>query len=155
MSLRRRLARPAVALPAIVAFSLVAGIGYAAYERINTSAVEANADLLDSVPTYPGARESDRRSDTSSAGGLPIPEGVVTTVLYVPPRSATQEEVLDFFVTHLSGWQARTTTVRGAYRVEFSRDDDCVMLMTYGMAPGQAGQRTFALAALANEGGCG
>jgi hypothetical protein len=32
--------------------------------------------------------------------------------------------------------------------------DDCVALMTYGMAPGHAGARTFAVAAEAGEGGC-
>jgi hypothetical protein len=113
------------------------------------------------VPTFPGARESDRRSDTSSAGGLPLPAGVVTTVLYLPPADATQEQVVDFYVTRLAAWAAHTTTVpaegtlRRAYRVEFTRDDDCLMLMTYGMAPGTTGTRTFALAALADEGGCG
>jgi hypothetical protein len=141
-------------IPAFAALSLAAGIGYAAYERIDTSALEANAELLDSVPVYPGAREIDRRSDTSSAGSLPVAEGVVTTVLYIPPVDAKQEDVLDFYVGRLSAWRVRTTTVQGAYRAEFSREDDCLALLTYGMAPGHAGARTFALAAQANEGGC-
>jgi len=152
--MRRRLLRPALLVPALVALSLAAGIGYAAYERVNTSAVEANAELLDSLPVFPGTREHDRRADADPAGSLPVPEGVVTTVLYLPPAGATQEEVLDFYVSRLSGWHARTRTVQRAYRAEFSRGDDCVTLMTYGMAPGQAAPRTFALAAEADEGGC-
>ena len=146
--------RPVLLIPALAALSLAAGIGYAAYERIDTSAVEANAELLAAAPVYPGAREADRRSDAASAGGLPVPEGVLTTVLYLPPAEATQEDVLDFYVSHLNGWGVRTTTVRDAYRAQFSHGDDCLTLLTYGMAPGDAGTRTFALAAQANEGGC-
>jgi hypothetical protein len=146
--------RPVLLIPALAAISLAAGIGYAAYERVDTSALETNAELLDSAPVYPGARETDRRSDTSSAGSLPVPEGVLTTVLYVPPADATQEDVLDFYVRRLSGWHVRTTTVRNAYRAQFSRGDDCLTLLTYGMAPAHVGARTFALAAQANEGGC-
>jgi hypothetical protein len=151
---KSRLLRPAVLIPAFVAVSLAAGIGYAAYEQVSTSAVEANAELLDSLPTYPGARELDRRSDTSPAGGLPVPEGVVTTVLYAPPAAASQEDVLDFYATRLRGWRARTRAVQDAYRADFSRAGDCVVLMTYGMAPARAGPPTFALAVQAGEGGC-
>jgi hypothetical protein len=157
---RRRLRRPAVVIPAAALVLLAAGIGYSAYERVDTSAIEANADLLASVPTYPGARERDRRSDTASTGGLPLPEGVVTTVLYLPPEGATQEGLVDFYVRRLRGWTPRTTTIpasgteQDAYRVEFVRADDCLTLMTFGMAAGRPGPRTFALAALANEGGC-
>jgi hypothetical protein len=154
VSTRRRLLRPLVLIPAFVALSLAAGIGYAAYEQVSTSAIEANTELLDSLPTYPDAREADRRSDTAPAGSLPVPKGVVTTVLYLPPQGATQEDVLDFYVTRLRGWRARTSSVQGAYKAEFTRVDDCVALMTYGMAPGHAGARTFAIAAEAGEGGC-
>jgi hypothetical protein len=141
-------------VPVLAAISLAAGIGYAAYERIDTSAVEANANLLAAVPTYPGAREVDRRSDTSSAGDLPVPKGVLTTVLFRPPARATQEDVLDFYVSRLKGWRARTSAVQNAYRVEFARGDDCLILLTNGMAPGHVGARTFALAAEADEDGC-
>jgi hypothetical protein len=146
--------RPVLLVPALAALSLAAGIGYAAFERINTSAVEANAELLAAVPAYPGARETDRRSDTSSAGDLPVPEGVVTTALYLPPAGATQEDVLDFYVSRLAGWDVSTTAAQNAYRAEFSRGDDCLVLLTNGMATGHAGPRTFALAAQANEAGC-
>lgn len=160
--MRRRLLRPAVVIPAVVLVLLAAGIGYSAYENLGTSAIEANRELLASVPTFPGARESDRRSETASAGGLPVPGGVVTTILYAPPAAASQEEVVDFYVSRLGGWDAETRTVPAAgavettaFQVEFTRDDDCLVLMTFGMTPGQTGPPTFALAALADEGGCG
>jgi hypothetical protein len=159
--LRRLLARPAVFVPALVVLSLAGGIGYAAYERVGTSAVEANARLLDELPSFPGARELDRRVETSSAGDLPLPEGVLTTVLYQPPAGASQEEVVEFYVSGLRGWEAESRTVplgdagEVAYRVDLSREADCVTLVTAGMAPGRTGERrTFALSAIAGEGPC-
>jgi hypothetical protein len=158
---RRRLTRPTILLPALVLLSLAAGIGYAAYERVDTSAVEANARLLEELPVLPSARELDRRSETVT-GGLPVPEGVVATVLYEPPPAVTQEEVVDFYVSGLQAWDAETRTVpleetgETAYRVDFSRADDCVTLVTAGMAPaGTGAERTFTLSAIANEGSCG
>lgn len=158
--MRRRLLRPAVVIPTIVLALLGAGIGYAAYEQLDTSAVEANADLLAVVPPFPGARERDRRSDASTEGSLPVPSGVVTTVLYLPPPAATQEDVVAYYVSRLRGWRAATRTVpaagtqRRAYRVSFTRADDCLTLMTYGMVPGQSGARTYAVAARAGDGAC-
>ena len=160
--LRRLLGRPAIFIPALVLLSLAGGIGYAAYERVDTSAVEGNARLLEELPTFPGARQLDRRSETSSSGDLPVPEGVLTTVLYEPPQEASQEEVVEFYVSGLQGWEAESRTVplgeagEVAYRVDLSREDDCVTLLTTGMAPGETeGQRTFILAAIAGEGSCG
>jgi hypothetical protein len=144
-----------VIIPAAVLLSLCAGIGYAAWERLNTSAVERNEQLLESLPALPGADERDRRTQTfSGTGGLPLPEGLVTTVLYSPPAGATQEEVLDFYVSRLSGWTRRTTAVGESYRVTFTRGDDCVLLLTNGMAPGHTGEATFALSATEEEGAC-
>jgi hypothetical protein len=152
---KSRLLRPAVILPAAVLLSLGAGIGYAAWERLDTSAVERNEQLLDSLPTFPGADEQDRRSQTfSGEGGLPLPEGLVTTVLYSPPAGATQEEVLDYYVSRLSSWERTTAAVGEAYRVTFTRGDDCVLLLTNGMAPGHIGERTFALSATEEEDAC-
>ena len=160
--MRRLFTRPAILLPALVLLSLAGGIAYGAYERVNTSAAEANGDLLDELPSFRGARELDRRSDAFSAGGLPVPSGVLTTVLYEPPPAASPEQVVEFYVSGLRGWRAETRTVAlgetgaTAYRVDFSRKDDCVTLQTAGMAPGQAqGPRTFTLSAIANEGPCG
>lgn len=153
--MKRRLARPAVMIPAAVLLSLGAGIGYAAWEKLDTSAVERNEQLLESLPTFPGAEERDRRSQTfSGEGGLPLPEGLVTTVLFSPPAGASQEEVLDFYVSRLSSWKPRTTAVGESYRVTFTRGDDCVLLLTNGMAPGHTGEATFALSATEERGAC-
>jgi hypothetical protein len=144
-----------VIIPAAVLLSLGAGIGYAAWERLDTSAVERNQQLLESLPTFPGAAEQGRRSQTfSGEGGLPLPEGLVTTVLYSPPAGASQEEVLDYYVSGLSGWERRTTAVGESYRVTFTRGNDCVLLLTNGMAPGHIGEPTFALSATEEEGAC-
>ena len=87
----------------------------------------------------------------------------VTTVVYVPPRDATQEEVVRFYLSRLQSWESRTRTapaLEGAgeivYRVDFTRGDECVALMTYGMAPSQdPADRSFGLAASTEQGGCG
>lgn len=151
-----RLRRPIVLIPAFVLLSLAAGLAYAAWERLDSSALETNERLLDELPAYPGAEEVDRRSQTfSGEGGLPLPDGLVTTVLYAPPEEASQEEILDFYVSRLEGWERRTTAVGRAYRVEFERGDDCLLLMTNGMTPEQAPGRTFAVAATSEEGACG
>ena len=164
--MRRRLLRPAVLIPAFVLLALGAGIGYAAWTQLDASRIEANEDILASLPAYPGAAEIDRLTQTAPDGSLPIPDEVVTTVLYAPPADAEQADVVEFFVAALTpDWQARTTTVAvaeedadasspSAFRVDFSRGDDCVTLLTYGMAPGHFGRRTFALSAEAGEGPC-
>ncbi len=154
--MRRRLRRPAVLIPLAVVLSLGAGLGYAAWERLDASALEMNERLLEELPSYPGAREVDRRSQTfSGEGGIPLPEGVVTTALYVPPAGTTQDEVVDFYVSRLTGWERRTTAVGRAFRVEFERGEDCLLLMTNGMAPGQTDERTFAVAATSERDACG
>jgi hypothetical protein len=43
----------------------------------------------------------------------------------------------------------------GAFQVEFERGDDCLLLMTNGMAAAGAEERTFAVAATSEEGACG
>jgi hypothetical protein len=152
----RWLRRPVVLIPAFVSLSLAAGLAYAAWERLDSSSLETNERLLDELPAYPGAREVDRRSQTfSGEGGLPLPEGLVTTALYAPPAAATQEEILDFYVSRLRGWERRTTAVGRAYRVEFERGDDCLLLLTNGMTPEQSAQRTFAVAVTSEKGACG
>jgi hypothetical protein len=145
-----------VLIPAAVLLSLGAGLSYAVWERLDISALEANDRLLDSLPTFPGAREADRRSQTfSGEGGLPLPEGLVTTVLYVPPDEAGQGEVVDFYVSRLQGWERRTSAVGSAFRIEFTRGDDCVLVMTNGMTSEESAERTFAVAATSEEGACG
>jgi hypothetical protein len=154
--MKRFLKRPAVLIPAAVLLSLAAGLAYALWEQLDTSALETNERLLDELPAYPGAREIDRRSQTfSGEDGLPLPEGLVTTALFAPPSDAGQEEIVDFYVSRLTGWERRTEALGGAFQVEFERDDDCLLLMTNGMAPEGAGEPTFAVAATSEEGACG
>jgi hypothetical protein len=163
---RRRLLRPAVLVPAFVLLALGAGIAYAAWTQLDVGRIEANEEVLAALPRYPGSSEVDRLTQTEADGALPIPDEVVTTVLYAPPAAATQAEVVEFFVARLTPeWRARTTSVtvaegeeaaRGAsaFRVDFSRGDDCLRLLTYGMAPGHFGRRTFALSAESGGGPC-
>jgi hypothetical protein len=163
---RRRLLRPAVLIPAFVLLALGAGIAYAAWTQLDAGRIEANEEVLASLPRYPGSTEVDRLTQTEADGTLPIPDEVVTSVLYAPPAAATQAEVVEFYVSRLTPeWRARTTSVTvadqeqaatgaSAFRVDFSRGEDCVRLLTYGMAKGHFGRRTFALAAESGEGPC-
>jgi len=164
--MRRRLLRPAVLIPAFVLLALGAGIAYAAWTQLDAGRIDANEEVLASLPRYPGSTEVDRLTQTEADGTLPIPDEVVTSILYAPPAAATQAEVVEFYVSRLTPeWRARTTSVTvadqeqaatgaSAFRVDFSRGEDCVRLLTYGMAKGHFGRRTFALAAESGEGPC-
>ena len=164
--MRRRLLRPAVLIPAFVLLALGAGIAYAAWTQLDAGRIDANEDVLASLPRFPGSSEVDRLTQTEADGVLPVPDEVVTSVLYAPPADATQAEVVEFYVSRLTPeWRAETSTVTvgdeeetettpSAFRVDFSRGEDCVRLLTYGMAPGHFGRRTFALAAESGGGPC-
>jgi len=164
--MRRRLRRPALLIPAFVLLALGAGIAYAAWTQLDAGRIDANEEVLASLPRYPGSTEVDRLTQTEADGTLPIPDEVVTSVLYAPPAAATQAEVVEFYVSRLTPkWRAQTTSVTvadqeqaaigaSAFRVDFSRGEDCVQLLTYGMAKGHFGRRTFALAAESGEGPC-
>jgi hypothetical protein len=164
--MRRRLLRPALLIPAFVLLALGAGIAYAAWTQLDAGRIDANEEVLASLPRYPGSTEVDRLTQTEANGTLPIPDEVVTSILYAPPAAATQAEVVEFYVSRLTPeWRARTTSVTvadqeqaatgaSAFRVDFSRGEDCVRLLTYGMAKGHFGRRTFALAAESGEGPC-
>jgi hypothetical protein len=155
-----------VLIPAFVLLALGAGIAYAAWTQLDAGRIDANEEVLASLPRYPGSTEVDRLTQTEADGTLPIPDEVVTSVLYAPPAAATQAEVVEFYVSRLTPeWLARTTSVTvadqeqaaigaSAFRVDFSRGEDCVRLLTYGMAKGHFGRRTFALAAESGEGPC-
>jgi hypothetical protein len=163
---RRRLLRPALLIPAFVLLALGAGIAYAAWTQLDAGRIDANEEVLASLPRYPGSTEVDRLTQTEADGTLPIPDEVVTSILYAPPAAATQAEVVEFYVSRLTPeWRARTTSVTvadqeqaatgaSAFRVDFSRGEDCVRLLTYGMAKGHFGRRTFALAAESGQGPC-
>jgi hypothetical protein len=165
---RRRLLRPAILLPLFAIVSLGAGIAYAAYTQLDAGRVDANQALLDSVPTYPGSTEIERLTRTATGDGLPIPDEVLTSALYASPPDATQADVIEFFIAELTPeWDSSTRTVAAsgedvdpdaaapsAFRVLFSRGDDCIQLFTYGMAPGHIGEPTFALSAESGQGPC-
>jgi hypothetical protein len=165
---KRRLLRPAVLLPLFAVLSLGAGIAYAAWTQLDAGRIEANQELLDSVPRYPGATEIERLTRTATGEGLPIPDEVLTSALYAPPPDASQADVVEFFVAELTPeWDSSTRTVAASgedvdpeatapssFRVLFSRGDDCLQLFTYGMAPGHIGERTFALSAESGQGPC-
>jgi hypothetical protein len=155
-----------VLIPAFVLLALGAGVAYAAWTQLDAGRIDANEEVLASLPRYPGSTEVDRLTQTEADGTLPIPDEVVTSVLYAPPAAATQAEVVEFYVSRLTPeWRARTTSVTvadqeqaatgaSAFRVDFSRGEDCVRLLTYGMAKGHFGRRTFALAAESGDGPC-
>jgi hypothetical protein len=165
---RRRLLRPAVLLPAFAILSLGAGIAYAAWTQFDAGRIDANEALLDSVPAYPGSREIERITRTATGDGLPVPDEVLTSALYAPPTDASQADIVDFFVGSLTPeWESSTRTVTASgedvdpdaalpssFRVLFSRGDDCLQLLTYGMAPGHIGERTFALSVESGQGPC-
>jgi hypothetical protein len=163
---RRRLTRPAILIPAFVFLSLAAGIAYAAWTQLDAGRIDANEELLDSMPAFPGAEEIERLTRTSADGALPVPDEVVTSALFEPPAGATQADVVAFFVEGLTPeWTAQTRSVTvgeeegdtarpPAFRVDFSREDDCVRLLTYGMTPGAIGGRSFVLTAESGEGPC-
>ena len=164
--MKRRLRRPAVLIPAFVLLALGAGIAYAAWMQLDAGRIDANEELLASLPRFPGSVEVDRLTQTEADGALPVPDEVVTSVLFAPPAATTQADVLEFYVSRLTpDWRARTTTVTvadeepsatgtSAFRVDFSRGEDCVQLLTYGMAPGHFGRRMFALSAESGQGPC-
>jgi hypothetical protein len=143
----RRLARPAVLLPAAVILLFAGGIVYALTTGLDASAVDDNESVLAEVGAFPGSREVGRQSETfSGAESLPVPKGVVTTIAYAPPPGAEQNAVVNHYVQRLRpAWTARVerslagaagTTEERSYRVTFSRDDRCLVLGTAGMTAG-------------------
>ena len=117
----------------------------------------------------PGTREIQRLTQTSTGeDALPVPDQIFTSALYAPPADVTQEEVVGFYVESLAPeWETRTRIVRAtgeevgdqedapsSFRVDFSRDDDCLSLLTYGMAEGHVGEATYALTVQSGEGPC-
>ena len=112
----RKLVRPAVLIPAFVVLALGAGIGYAAWQQLDSGRAEANKAILDSLPPYPGAREIQRITQTQTGDdALPIPDEIVTSALYEPPADAGQEDVVAFYVENLQpAWQAQTRVVQAS-----------------------------------------
>jgi hypothetical protein len=164
---RRRLLRPAVLIPTFVILALGAGIAYAAWQQLDSGRAEANKAILDSLPLYPGASEIQRITQTGTGeDALPVPDEIVTSALFAPPTDAKQEDVIAFYVERLQPeWKPRTRVVTASgdeagenpptsFRVDFSREDDCLSLLTYGMAPGHVGNPTFVLSVQSGDGTC-
>jgi len=164
---RRRLLRPAVLIPAFVLLALGAGIAYAAWQQLDSGRAETNKAILDALPLYPGATEIQRITKTQTGeDALPIPDEIITSALFAAPADATQEDVVAFYAERLQPeWEPRTRIVRASesedeetaptsFRVDFSRADDCLSLLTYGMAPGHVGEPTFALSVQSGDGPC-
>jgi hypothetical protein len=166
---RRKLLRPAVLIPAFVVLALGAGIGYAAWQQLDSGRAEANKAILDSLRPYPGAREIQRITQTQTGDdALPLPDEIITSALYEPPPEVRQEDVVAFYVENLQpDWEPQTRVVRASgteaeesedapssFRVDFSREDDCLSLFTYGMAPGHVGDPTYALSVQSGDGPC-
>jgi hypothetical protein len=166
---RRRLLRPVVLIPAFVVLSLAAGVGFAAWQQLNSGRVDENNAILDSVAPYPGSREIQRITQTSTGEDAnPVPDEIVTSALFAPPAGASQADIVGFFVEQLQPvWKSETRVVQASgpgadaqatapssFRVDFSRDDDCLSLLTYGMAPGHVGERTYVLSARSGDGPC-
>jgi hypothetical protein len=156
-----------VLIPAFVVLSLGAGIGYAAWTQLDSGRRDANMEILDSTPLYPGAREIQRVTQTSSGeDAVPIPDEIVTSALIAPPADATEADIVAYYVESLEPeWKALTRVVSASeadeegdtptsFRVDFTRGDDCLSLLTYGMAEGHVGEPTYALSAQAGGAPC-
>ena len=124
-------------IPAFVVLSLAPGSATPPGSSSTRAGVDDNNAILDSLPTYPGSREIQRLTQTSTGeDALPVPDEIVTSALYAPPAGATQEEVVAFYVESLAPeWETRTRVVRASgeeveqeedapssYRVDFSRE---------------------------------
>jgi hypothetical protein len=158
---RRRLSRPAVLAAALVLTSLAAGIVYAIVTGRSSSGVEENRRAIATAGVYPGARRIASGSNPFfPENSLPVPRGVVTTVVYRPPLGTKQIEVVDRYLARLRGrWTARLErSLAGAgetrsFRVTFSRDDQCLVLATAGMLLADESQRAYTLSAYQVDGG--
>jgi len=159
----RRLARPAVLIPLVAVLLFAAGVVYAVFRGLDSSAVHENETVLAAAGVYPGANEVGRNSETfSGAESVPIPKGVVTTIAFAPPDGTAQLEIVNYYVGELHGkWTPRVerslagaagTTSERSYRVTFSREDHCLVLGTAGMAADLA-QPVYTLSAYATENG--
>lgn len=166
--MRRRLLRPAVVIPALVVLALGAGIGYAAWQQLDSSRIDDNMAIIDSLPVFPEAREVQRLTQTTTGEDAnPVPDEIITSVLYEPPADTVQEDVVAFYVKSLEpDWEPRTRVVQASeaepgeetapssFRVDFTRDDDCLSLLTYGMAPGHVGAPNYVLSVQSGGGPC-
>jgi hypothetical protein len=121
----RRLNKPAVLAAAIVLIPLGAGIVYAVVTGLNASGVEDNRRAIAAAGVYPGARRVGTGSTASfPENGLPVPQGVVT----------------------VGGSQERS------FRVTFTGDKECLVVLTAGMLVPTVSERVYTLSAYRADG---
>jgi hypothetical protein len=155
---KRRLNKPAVLAAAIVLSSLGAGIVYAVVTGLNSSGVETNTRAIAAAGVYPGAHRVGTGSMAAfPENGLPVPRGVVTTVAYRPPPGTKQIEVVDFYLGRLRGrWTPKVdrslpdavgTSQERSFRVTFTRDTECLVVLTAGMLLPTVSERVYTLSA--------
>jgi hypothetical protein len=158
----RRFRRPAVVIPLVAVLLFAAGVVYAVFRGLDTSAVRDNERVLAAAGRYPGSQRVGSNSETfSGAESVPLPKGVVTTVAYAPPAGTAQVEIVNYYVGKLRAtWSPRVerslagaagTTSERSYRVTFSQDDRCLVLGTAGMAA-DLEQPVYTLSAYGREG---
>lgn len=161
--MRRLLSRPGFLALGIVLISLGGGIAYALLTGRNSSGIEENRRALAAAGVYPGAVGAGSGSTAAfPENGLPVPRGVVTTAAFRPPPDARQIEVVDFYVGRLRAtWTPKLErSLAGpngerSFRITFSRDDRCLVLLTAGMLVAQEDERLFTLSAYpSNDGNC-
>jgi hypothetical protein len=152
---RRLLARRSVVALVVVLVPLAAGIVYAVLTGRSSSGLEENKRALATAGAYPGAHEVGRGSMAMfPENALPVPRGLVTTVAYEPPAGTTQAEVVDFYLTRLRDrWMPKVersllgTTGERSFRVTFTEDERCLVLLTAGLLVRAGEQRVFTLSA--------
>jgi hypothetical protein len=145
---------------AVVLVPLAAGVAYALVTGRNSSGVEANRRVLASIGPYPGSRDAGGGSTALfPEDSLPVPRGVVTTAAYEPPPDTTQAEVVDFYLSRLRAeWTPKVerslagSTGEQAFRVTFTRDARCLVLLTAGMLVPPDEQRLYTLSTYPADG---
>ena len=156
--MKRRLNKPAVLAAAIVLISLGAGIVYAVVTGLNASGVEDNRRAIAAAGVYPGARRVGTGSTASfPENGLPVPQGVVTTVAYRPPLGTKQIDVVDFYLERLRGrWTPKVdrslsdtvgSSQERSFRVTFTGGKECLVVLTAGMLVPTVSERVYTLSA--------
>lgn len=161
--MKRRLNKPAVLAAAIVLSSLGAGIVYAVVTGLNSSGVETNKRAIAAAGVYPGARRVGTGSIAAfPENGLPVPRGVVTTVAYRPPPGTKQVEVVDFYLERLRGrWTPKVdrslpdtvgTSQERSFRLTFTGDKECLVVLTAGMLVPTVSERVYTLSAYKADG---
>jgi hypothetical protein len=155
------LRKPSILAATVVLVSLVAGVVYAVVTGLNSSGVQENKAALAAAGVYPGSVKLGTGSSASfPENGLPVPRGVVSTVAYRPPTGTRQIEIANFYLAGLRpDWTPKLerslpeATGERSLRVTFSKDDECLVLLTAGLLVADESQRAYTLSAYPADGG--